>query len=100
MRKGSLFRTSGVLLFYIKKNDKEITRIGMAVTKKYGKACKRNRAKRIMRDTFRTSEFKNHGYDIVIAMNLKKIKKEKLDFPYIESMINESIFDAFKKNLR
>lgn len=100
MRKGSSFSMSGVLLLYIKKSQINSTRIGIAVTKKYGKANKRNRAKRIIRDVFRNSDFRSSGYNIVVAMNIKKINREKLDFPFVESQISESLSLGLKNTLR
>lgn len=51
---------------YIKKNNKKINRIGIAVSVKVAKANKRNRIKRLIRENYRLLEKDlNYGYEIV-----------------------------------
>lgn len=56
------------LVVYIKKNNKNINRIGITVSKKIGSAVKRNRAKRVIVAAFKElSGFLGNGYDIVFV---------------------------------
>ena len=50
---------------FILANNRDVSRLGIAATKKLGGAVQRNRAKRLIREVFR----RNHiaaGYDIVV----------------------------------
>ena len=59
-----------------------LTRIGISVSKKVGNAVFRNTYKRLIREFFRTSEFKNLGLDILIVL-----------YPYLKQKnINDSEF--------
>lgn len=99
LRIGSRFLVSGVLLFYYKKTNSSQSRVGIAVTKKFGCASKRNRIKRKVREYFRSSSSKANGYDILVAINSKKIKKEKLDFKHVDSQVYDSLHKAFELKL-
>ena len=57
------------LIIYYKKNSFNQTRIGLSVTKKIGKAHDRNRLKRIIRETFRQSDYKFLGADVLIVVS-------------------------------
>ncbi|MCK5883409.1 MAG: ribonuclease P protein component [Bacteriovoracaceae bacterium] len=55
--------------------DSSQTRIGFAVSKKVGKANRRNRLKRLMRDSFRCSEHKFLSTDILVVVSPNLFKK-------------------------
>ena len=58
---------------YIKKNNKNFNYIGIAVSVKVGKAVKRNRIKRLIRENYRLLEDKiSVGYDIIFLLKKNK----------------------------
>ena len=58
---------------YIKKNNKNFNYIGIAVSVKVGKAVKRNRIKRLIRENYRLLEDKiSVGYDIIFLWKKNK----------------------------
>lgn len=60
------------VLYFIKKDLRNKTRIGFSVSKKVGKAYVRNRVKRIAREVIRkrVNEFE-YGYDLVIIARVE-----------------------------
>ena len=69
--RGRSFATP-VLVVYAVKNRRRINRIGLTATKKIGKAVKRNRARRVMREAFRLMEPElADGYDFVLVARVK-----------------------------
>jgi ribonuclease P protein component len=55
-------------VIYIMPNKINITRLGLTVSKKVGKSVKRNRVKRLIRESFRLSQEQiMPGYDIVVV---------------------------------
>lgn len=70
---------------YVKKNNKKINYIGIAVGVKIAKAVKRNRVKRLIRENYRLLENKiNVGYNIIFICK-KNRKIEKINFYNIKS---------------
>lgn len=97
LRSGSRFFVSEVLVFYVKNNSIGHDRIGIAVSKKYGNAVKRNRAKRIIRENFRLSDQTSSSCDVLVSMNLRNIKNKKLPYSEIEKKITSSFTYAISK---
>ena len=57
-----------LLVTYAVKNRREQNRVGITATKKVGKACKRNRARRLIREAYRQLEpTLPIGWDIVFV---------------------------------
>lgn len=69
LKVGSSSYKKASLIIYYKKNSFNQSRIGLSVPKKIGKSHDRNRLKRLMREYFRTSEYKFLGYDILLVVS-------------------------------
>ena len=55
-------------VMYVRKNDDDISRLGVTVSKKVGNAVIRNRVRRLVKESCRLRAFKIiKGYDIVIV---------------------------------
>ena len=79
-------------IYYLKKNNKNFNRIGIAVSVKVAKANKRNRIKRLIRENYRLVENTlKVGYSIVFLWKKKKDIRE-VDFQKIKKDLN-NIFD-------
>jgi ribonuclease P protein component len=100
LRTGSRFFASGLFVFYFKRNKNSKTRLGIAITKKFGKANIRNKMKRKIREHFRKSEFKETGYDLLVSINFKKLKKDKLSLDSTFKLVDSSLEDCFQSKLR
>ncbi len=63
---------SPCLIVYVKKNGQSYNRLGITASKKIGKAVVRNRAKRRIRELYRTNlDNLKIGYDFVIVARSK-----------------------------
>ena len=100
LKTGSRFFASDALIFYIKKNELNETRIGMAISKKFGAAPHRNKLKRKIREWFRKSEFKSEGFDILVCPNLKKLKAKNLSRKKVYELVDESLMLSFKSIIK
>ena len=69
LKVGSSSYKKASLIIYYKKNSFNQSRIGLSVPKKIGKSHDRNRLKRLMREFFRTSNYKFLGYDILLVVS-------------------------------
>lgn len=90
LRNGSKRYSSGVLLFYLKENNYDHARLGLAISKKAGNAVKRNKIKRKLRDLFRLSPVKYESKDLLITLNYRTIQRDKLGFENVYSQISDS----------
>ena len=102
LRAGSRFFAFGIFVFYVKSNNLETSRLGIAVSKKFGNAVIRNKFKRKIREFFRLNNILlGENLDILIAPNFKTINKNKLDvdsiFCRVDTDLKESFSRSFKK---
>ena len=65
LRKGKRIRCGGLRLVY-QNNQLGFSRLGLAVSRKYGNAVQRNRLKRQLRDTFRTGDYHQMSVDVLV----------------------------------
>ena len=78
-KKGKSF-VSPLLITYVLKNNKNNVRVGITTSKKIGKAVQRNRARRIIRESYRkVSENMQPGYDIVFVSRARTHKVKMND---------------------
>ncbi len=73
LRKGSRKYRDPFLCVYYKSNDLKVPRIGISVSSKYFPAVKRNKIKRLLRESFRKNKHKIQNIDfLVVAQNDSK----------------------------
>lgn len=65
-KKGKYIVTKQIVLYY-KKNDLDVTRVGFSVSKKVGKSVTRNRAKRLIKESFRLNYKNPVCYDLIFV---------------------------------
>ena len=82
------------IAIFIKKNNKNINFLGIAVSSKLGKAVKRNYVKRIIRENYKQiEEHVKTGYDIVFIWK-KQQEKGQACYHFVEEDIQKVFKDA------
>ena len=60
------------MAIYVRRNGRDLSRLGFTVSTKLGKAVVRNRTRRRLREVYRTNEDKLcPGYDVVVVARVK-----------------------------
>jgi ribonuclease P protein component len=85
---------NGETVVLVEKNSLAYTRIGITVGRTAGKSVKRNRAKRLIREYFRTHRYRfNSGYDMAVivrdAAALEKLSDVERNF---EHLLRKAVF--------
>ncbi|MEN8907796.1 MAG: ribonuclease P protein component [Clostridiales bacterium] len=86
-KNGKYFASKYVVLYFIV-NKYDENRIGIVVTKKNGNSVRRNRIRRLIKESYRLNEFRvKIGYDLVFVsrknQNIPKFKEIKSEIEYI-----------------
>jgi len=83
----------GKLRITYRTNRLEYSRLGFAVSRKYGNAVQRNRFKRQLRDCFRSSDCHLMGLDLLIipASNALQMEYPRHDFRQALALIQRKV---------
>lgn len=91
-RKGR-YAVSMALVIYMRPNPLNRNRIGITASKKYGKSVKRNRIRRLIRESYRLMQDKiKPGYDFIIVAR----KTGETEIPGLQQISKEMRF-LFKR---
>ena len=72
--------TTPALVMYVRKNRAGSCRIGITASKKIGNAVQRNRARRVIRESFRQIKLPlKSGFDIVFVARTKTVFKKSTE---------------------
>ncbi len=99
LKKGKKFKTAFVNIYVLKRKDNnEIRRLGLITSRKVGKAVLRNKAKRRLREIFRTNKHKlTPGLDIIFIL---KPQITSIGYSKLKSAVLECLENAkFYKNI-
>jgi len=91
-KKGKFF-VGKYLVLYVLKNNSDINRLGVTVSRKFGKSVRRNRIKRLIKENYRLFEdVIKKGYDLVfVARNQKEMpdfQEIKKEMKYLLKKLN------------
>ncbi|MDQ0257563.1 ribonuclease P protein component [Evansella vedderi] len=90
--RGSSVANRQFVVYHLKKEDQEHTRIGLSVSKKLGNAVTRNKIKRLMREAIREFLPKLKGNQDIVIIARKPVIE--MDLTQIKSSLNHVINKA------
>ena len=65
---------TATLVLYVRRTRRPLNRVGITVTNKLGKAVKRNRVRRRLREIYRLHESRlQHGLELVIVARMRSV---------------------------
>lgn len=76
------------LVVYCRRNGRKVNRLGITVSTKYGKAVRRNKVRRRLREICRINQNKlTRGHDIVIVVRMKSrdVPYARLEADFLEA---------------
>lgn len=83
--------TNPALVTYVVKNRAGICRVGITTSKKIGNAVQRNRARRVIREAFRSQPEVHGGFDIVFVARTKTVFKKSTE---ISAVMHKHLISA------
>ncbi|NLY17620.1 MAG: ribonuclease P protein component [Clostridiaceae bacterium] len=90
------YAVSKSLAVYVQPNSLGKNRIGITVSKKYGKSVKRNRIRRLIRESWHLLQDKlKSGYDFVVVAR----RKEDNEYPVLRQIHKEMLYLMKKLNV-
>ena len=97
--KGKSFQ-GPALVSYVLKNRAGICRIGITTSKKIGNAVQRNRARRVIREAYRSLTPPEGGFDIVFVARTKTVRKKSTDISIImhKHLVSAGVIKDDKKS--
>ena len=66
-RQGKVLYHPFIRLHYLEKEESEVSQVGFVVGRHFGKAARRNRMKRLLREAWRKAAKPEHKFDFVVA---------------------------------
>lgn len=99
-RKGKSF-SNALLVLYVFKNNKNLNRVGISVSKKVGKSVIRSRVKRLVSESYRLNkEGLKQGHDLVfVARSASKEKSYKEIEKSVKDLLRKSGLNNVEKNI-
>ena len=98
LKEGSLCLKNSSLITYYKKREGDpiCSRLGISCSKKVGKSVQRNRVKRLIKEYFRKSPFKEFGVDFLLVVKTQEKSKDIHIIKKQEESLLKNLENVFK----